>query len=385
MILRNLLFLLPPEIAHSLAIMALKKMPRKKPIELPESLSVNFFGNKLRSPIGLAAGFDKNAEVIRPMLSFGFGFAEAGTVTKNPQYGNKKPRIFRLIKDQGIINRLGFNNKGIDYFLKALSKLKLDDCVFGINIGKNSTSKDQISDYVDLIKMVYGKSNYIVLNISSPNTPNLRNLHNKQELSELLKAITLTRESSVIPVADYSDPEKNIDSSVTRWNDTLPDADFSLKRQLCEKSSVKSIPIILKISPDIDQHTKENIAELVMEYKIDGLIISNTTVRRDNLHSHHNEIGGLSGKPLFKLSTELLRDMYKLTNGKILLIGCGGISNGAGAYEKIKAGASLVQLYTALIYSGPQIVNKINLELAELLRRDGFNHVSEAVGCAYTT
>jgi dihydroorotate dehydrogenase len=342
MTLRSLLFLLPPEAAHFLTIIALKKMPCRKPIELPGSLSINFFGNKLRSPIGLAAGFDKNAEVIRPILSFGFGFLEAGTVTKNPQYGNKKPRIFRLIKDQGIINRLGFNNKGIDYFLEQLSKTKLDDCIFGINIGKNSTSKDQISDYVDLIKMVYGKSNYIVLNISSPNTPNLRDLHNKQELSELLKVITLTRES--------------IDNS-------------------------KSIPIILKISPDIDQHTKENIAELVLEYKIDGLIISNTTVNRDNLYSHHNEIGGLSGKPLFKLSTELLRDMYKLTLGKILLIGCGGISSGADAYEKIKAGASLVQLYTALIYRGPLVVNSINLELAELLKRDGLSNISEAVGC----
>lgn len=342
MILRNLLFLLPPEIAHSLAITMLKKMPCRKPIELPESLNVNFFGNKLRSPVGLAAGFDKNAEVIRPMLSFGFGFIEAGTVTKHPQYGNKKPRIFRLIEDEGIINRLGFNNKGIDYFLKQINETKLDDCVFGINIGKNSTSKDQISDYIDLIKMVYGKSSYIVLNISSPNTPNLRNLHNKQELSKLLKSITLTR--------------KSIDNS-------------------------GSIPIILKISPDINQQTKENIAELVLEYKIDGLTVSNTTVSRDNLHSHHNEIGGLSGRPLFKLSTELLSDMYKLTKGKTLLIGCGGISSGADAYKKIKAGASLVQLYTALIYQGPQVVNKINLELAELVRRDGLSNISEAVGC----
>ncbi|MGL9718702.1 MAG: quinone-dependent dihydroorotate dehydrogenase [Wolbachia sp.] len=342
MILRNLLFLLPPEIAHSLAITILKKMPCGKPIELPESLNVNFFGNKLRSPVGLAAGFDKNAEVIRPMLSFGFGFIEAGTVTKHPQYGNKKPRIFRLIEDEGIINRLGFNNRGIDYFLKQINETKLDDCVFGINIGKNSTSKDQISDYVDLIKMVYGKSSYIVLNISSPNMPNLRNLHNKQELSELLRSITLTR--------------KSIDNS-------------------------ESMPIILKISPDINQQTKENIAELVLEYKIDGLTVSNTTVSRDNLRSHHNEIGGLSGRPLFKLSTELLSDMYKLTKGKTLLIGCGGISGGADAYEKIKAGASLVQLYTALIYQGPQVVNKINLELAELIRRDGLSNISEAVGC----
>lgn len=176
---------------------------------------------------------------------------------------------------------MGFNNKGVDYFLKQISETKLDDCIFGINIGKNSTSKDQISDYVDLIKIVYGKSDYIVLNISSPNTPNLRDLHNKQELSELLKSITLTRRS--------------IDSS-------------------------ESIPIILKISPDIDQQTKENIAELTLEYKIDGLIVSNTTISRD---FYYNESGGLSGRPLFQLSTELLSDMYKLTKSRILLIGCG--------------------------------------------------------------
>ncbi|WP_353280419.1 quinone-dependent dihydroorotate dehydrogenase [Wolbachia endosymbiont (group B) of Silvanus unidentatus] len=341
MILRNLLFLLPPEIAHSLVITALKKMPCRKPIELPKSLNVNFFGNKIRSPVGLAAGFDKNAEVVKPMLSFGFGFIEAGTVTKHPQYGNKKPRIFRLIKDEGIINRLGFNNKGVDYFLKQISETKLGNCIFGINIGRNSTSKDQISDYVDLIKIVYGKSNYIVLNISSPNTPNLRNLHNKQELSKLLKSITLTR--------------KSIDSS-------------------------ESIPIILKISPDIDQQTKENIAELTLEYKIDGLIVSNTTISRD---SYYNESGGLSGRPLFQLSTELLSDMYKLTKSRILLIGCGGISSGVDAYEKIKAGASLVQLYTALVYQGHQVVNKINLELAELVKRDGFSNITEAVGCIH--
>ncbi|MCV3769776.1 MAG: dihydroorotate dehydrogenase (quinone), partial [Wolbachia pipientis] len=196
MIVHNLLFLLPPEISHSLALMILKKMSCKKLIkELPKSLSVNFFGNKIRSPVGLAAGFDKNAEVIKSMFSFGFGFIEAGTVTKYPQYGNRKPRVFRLIQDEGIINRLGFNNKGIDYFLEQVNKVKLDDYVFGINIGKNSISQNQISDYVDLLKMVYGKSNYIVLNISSPNTRNLRNLHNKQELLRLLKSIILTKKS----------------------------------------------------------------------------------------------------------------------------------------------------------------------------------------------
>lgn len=331
----NLLFLLSPEIAHSFAIKALKIFPYCKQIELPKSLTVNFFGHKLKSPIGLAAGFDKNAEVIKPTLSWGFGFVEVGTVTLNPQYGNDKPRIFRLTKDQAIINRLGFNNRGVDYLLKQTAKL--DSHIFGINIGKNSTSKDQISDYVNLIKVVQGKCSYIVLNISSPNTPNLRSLHDKQELSQLMNAISHFRDNST--------------------------------------------PIMLKISPDIDQHKKEGIAELALHYKLDGLIVSNTTVQRNNLQSHHNEMGGLSGKPLFQLSTSVLKDMYKLTGGKMLLIGCGGISNGKDAYEKIKAGASLVQIYTALVYHGPQIVKKINLELVHLLERDGFNDIHSAIGC----
>ncbi len=195
-----------------------------------------------------------------------------------------------MIKDQGVINRLGFNNKGIDYFLEQIGKTTLKDCVFGINIGKNRTSQDKISDYIKLIKITHGKSDYLVLNISSPNTLNLRNLHNREELSQFLKAV----------------------------------------RSLTDEMSITT-PIILKISPDIDQNTKEGIAELTLEHKIDGLIVSNTTVHRDNLHSYQSEIGGLSGKPLFKLSTELLSDMYKLTKGKILLIGCGGISNGSDA------------------------------------------------------
>ncbi|WP_333023598.1 quinone-dependent dihydroorotate dehydrogenase [Wolbachia endosymbiont of Pentidionis agamae] len=338
-------FLLPPEISHSLAITILKFLPYQKPKELPESLGVSFFNHKLKTPVGLAAGFDKNAEIIKYMFSLGFGFVEAGTVTKNPQHGNKKPRVFRLIQDKGVINRLGFNNKGIDYFIAQLNKSNLQNHVFGINIGKSFSSDNQINDYVDLIKKIYGKSSYITLNISSPNTPNLCNLHKRKELMELLKAVTQTR--------------KSIDNN-------------------------ESIPIILKISPDIDEHTKESIAELVIEYKINGLIVSNTTVNcRDKLHSHQDEKGGLSGKPLFQLSTKVLSDMYKLTKGKILLIGCGGISSGKDAYEKIKSGASLVQLYTALIYEGFHIVNKINLDLVKLIEKDGFKNIGEAIGCLY--
>ncbi|UWI83000.1 quinone-dependent dihydroorotate dehydrogenase [Wolbachia endosymbiont of Howardula sp.] len=342
-IFRQLLFLLPPETAHNVTILLLKKIPSRTLEELPNSLNINFFGQKISNPVGLAAGFDKNAEVMRSMRSFGFGFLEVGTVTKYPQYGNKKPRIIRLIKERGLINKLGFNNKGIEYLLTQINNFKLNNCVFGVNIGKNNTSGNIIDDYVDLVKKLYGKSSYIAINISSPNTPHLRNLHNKEALSELLQAITITCNAI------------KSDNVITR--------------------------IMLKISPDIDDQTKENIAELVLTYKIDGLIVSNTTISRDHLYDYKHTIGGVSGTPLFKLSTELLQDMYTLTKGKIFIIGCGGISNGSEAYMKIKSGASAVQLYTAFIYQGPQVINTINLELAALLRRDGFVNITDAVGC----
>ncbi len=340
----NPLFIIPPEIAHALTIIALKTNVFDETVELPKILSIKFFNNTLRTPLGLAAGFDKNAEIIKPMLSLGFGFAEVGTITKKPQYGNKKPRVFRFVEDKAIINNLGFNNKGVNYLMKQIDTKEINSCVFGINIGRNSDAKDQISDYVDLIKTIYGFSNYITLNISSPNTPNLRNLHNKEQLSSLLHAVVNTRKS-----LDYA----------------------------------QSIPIMLKISPDIDQKTKEDIAELILQYKIDGLIISNTTIGCRNDLQNLTREGGLSGRPLFKLSTQVLSDMYKLTEGKVLLIGSGGISSGMDAYEKIKAGASLVQLYTAIVYYGFKIINKINLELAELLEKDGFYSVSQAVGCIH--
>ncbi|GHM58630.1 MAG: dihydroorotate dehydrogenase (quinone) [Candidatus Mesenet longicola] len=343
-LLKNPLFIIPPEVAHTLTIFTLRTNILDENVELPKILNTKFFNNIIRTPLGLAAGFDKNAEIIKPMLSLGFGFTEVGTVTKKPQCGNKKPRIFRLTEDEAVINSLGFNNKGVNYLIKQIDTKEVNSCVFGINIGKNSNAKDQISDYVDLIKTIYGFSDYITLNISSPNTPNLRDLHNKEQLSNLLQAVISTRKS-----IDYA----------------------------------QSIPIMLKISPDIDQETKENIAELILQHKIDGLIVGNTTVGcRDNLQGL-NKKGGLSGKPLFKLSTQVLSDMYKLTKGKVLLIGCGGVSSGMDAYEKIKSGASLVQLYTAIVYHGFKVINKINLELAELLERDGLSNVSQAVGCIH--
>ena len=340
----NPLFCIPPEIAHRIVIFALKNnfIPTRK-VEIPRSLNIRIFNKLLRTPIGVAAGFDKNAEIIEPLLKIGFGFVEVGTVTKYPQKGNKKPRIFRLIKEKAIINRLGFNNKGVDFLIKKVDDIKLNHCPFGINIGFNKKSADPIQDYFDLVKKVYGLSNYITINISSPNTPGLHEFQKKDLLSELLTAISQVRK-----LTDYAE----------------------------------SIPIMLKISPDINDNEKQDIVDLSIKYKISGLIISNTSSQHEKLLNKSTNIqGGLSGEPLFDLSTQVLSEIYQASQKKLLLIGCGGVSSGYHAYEKIKAGASLIQLYTAIVYNGFNIANKISLELAELLDADGFSNVSQAIGC----
>ncbi|WDM85744.1 quinone-dependent dihydroorotate dehydrogenase [Ehrlichia sp. JZT12] len=340
----NPLFCIPPEIAHRIVIFALKNnfIPTKK-TEIPRSLNIKVFNKLLRTPIGVAAGFDKNAEVIEPLLQAGFGFVEVGTVTKYPQKGNNKPRVFRLIKEKAIINKLGFNNKGVDFLIKKVNDIKLNHCTFGINIGFNKKSTDPIQDYFDLVKKVYGLSNYITINISSPNTPGLHEFQKKDLLSELLTAISQVRK-----LTDYAE----------------------------------SIPIMLKISPDISDNEKQDIVDLSIKYKISGLIISNTSSQHEKLLNQHTNIdGGLSGEPLFHLSTQVLSEIYKASQKKLLLIGCGGVSSGYHAYQKIKAGASLVQLYTSIVYNGFNIANKISLELADLLAADGFPTVSHAIGC----
>ncbi|AHC39010.1 quinone-dependent dihydroorotate dehydrogenase [Ehrlichia muris] len=345
-ILTNPLFCIPPETAHKLVIFALRNnfIPVKK-IEIPRSLNIQVFNKLLRTPIGVAAGFDKNAEVIQPLLSAGFGFVEVGTVTKYPQRGNKKPRIHRLISEKAIINSLGFNNKGVDFLINKVNNIKLNHCIFGINIGFNKKSSDPIQDYFDLVKKVYGLSNYITINISSPNTPGLHEFQKKELLSELLTAI-----SEIRKLADYAE----------------------------------SVPIMLKISPDISDNKKQDIVDLAIKYKISGLIISNTSSQHDKLLNTDIKIhGGLSGKPLFDLSTQVLSEIYKVSQEKLLLIGCGGVSTGYHAYEKIKAGASLIQLYTAIVYNGLNIANKISLELADLLAADGFPTVRHAIGHNY--
>ncbi len=332
-ILRPLLFRLPPEVAHNLAIKFSGQI-RVKPF-VSESLAQTLCGVPFSNPVGLSAGFDKNAQAIQSLSQYGFGFLEVGTVTPQPQIGNPKPRMFRLIEDEAVINRLGFNNKGLNVFCHNLQHAKRSIPV-GANIGKNKDQTDAAADYITALNAVDPLADYITVNISSPNTQGLRALQEKDNLRELLQPLM--------------------------------------------QRSTK--PLFVKVAPDLDKPQIANIAEIALELNVTGLIVSNTTIERfGHLQSGHAaEAGGLSGQPLKAKSTLALKRFAQITHGKLILIGVGGIASGADAYAKIKAGASLVQVYTALIYHGPQLINRINRELADLLAQDGFNHISEAIG-----
>lgn len=341
-LIRPLIFSLDAETAHNMSIAALKyglvQLPRRKEYQ---QLQSTILGMNFPNPVGMAAGFDKNGEVIAPLLERGFGFVEVGTCTPLPQPGNDKPRLFRLEEDEAVINRFGFNNRGAEPFVKNLIKRPKNGIV-GANIGKNKITEDAVSDYLIMLEKVYGHSDYITVNISSPNTPGLRDLQGKEELDKLLGAIMGKR----------------------------------------KEMAGKTIPIFLKISPDTSNHQRADIAEMVDKHKVDGLIVSNTTTSgKDGLQSQYSaEAGGLSGRPLFHNSTEALRELYKLTMGKTPIIGVGGIFSGDDAYAKIKAGASLVQVYSALVYEGFGLITQISKRLCELLKRDGLKNISEAVG-----
>lgn len=336
----------PPEVSHNIILRLLKIYPYfRKSIEDP-ILSQHIFGLDFINPIGLAAGFDKNADVVNSLFGFGFGFIEVGTVTPKPQFGNDKPRIFRLKEDLAIINHLGFNNKGCEYVKQKLKKLNLNSlskCIVGINIGKNKETKDYINDYNYCLENLGHLAHYVTVNISSPNTPGLREIQKRGQIEKLVKSIN------------------------------------NKKEQL---SILNSTPIFFKISPDLNEEQIRDIALMSLANNIDGLIISNTTIDRPpTLNSNNNnEIGGLSGKPLFLQSTLMLKKMYHLTNGQIPLIGVGGISNALECYEKIKAGACLIQLYTSLVYQGPQIINQLLIELVNILKTDGYKNIKEAIG-----
>jgi dihydroorotate dehydrogenase len=305
----------------------------------PPILAQRLWGLDFPNPVGLAAGFDKDARVPEALLSFGFGFVEIGTVTPRPQPGNPKPRLFRLEEDQAIVNRMGFNSTGLDAVVDRLKGRHTG--IVGVNLGKNRDSSDAIADYAEGIRRASRAADYLVVNISSPNTPGLRDLQRHTTLQSLL-----------VPL--------------------LRERDESRHRT----------PLLVKIAPDLTAEEREDIASVALAAGIDGLIVSNTTVGRPAglVSPYAMESGGLSGRPLFAASTALLADMYRLTRGKLPLIGVGGVAEAAQAYQKIRAGASLVQLYTALVFAGPGLVTDIKKGLAELLRADGFIGIAEAVG-----
>lgn len=348
-LIRPLLFKLAPEDAHAFTIRAMKTglMPPPGPPVTDPALEVTLWGHKFPNPVGLSAGFDKNAEVIGPAFNLGFGFVEAGTVTPRPQAGNPKPRVFRDPKTESVINRLGFPNIGMiafkDNLEKFLSRKQRPPGVVGINIGMNKDQKEPVKDYTLLLRMLGPMADYITVNISSPNTPGLRDLQTRAALLDLIGA---------------------------------------LKNERTKSCGSHPPPLLVKFAPDIDDAKQEELAAAALEAQIDGLILTNTTLDRpDSLPAAFSkEKGGLSGAPLRDKSTAVIRNFYKLTGGKIPIIGVGGVSTGADAYEKIKAGASLVQLYTSLVFRGPSVANSINKELLALLKADGVSHITKAVG-----
>ncbi|MDB5697634.1 MAG: quinone-dependent dihydroorotate dehydrogenase [Alphaproteobacteria bacterium] len=340
---RPLLFALDAERAHGLTIAALKRRPSAAPSRVV-SLATRVAGLDFPNPVGLAAGFDKNAEVFGQILGLGFGSAEVGTLTPLPQAGNPRPRLFRLVEDRAVINRLGFNNRGQEDARRRLARrrgrLGPKAGIVGVNIGANKDSADRIADYAAGVRRMADVADYLTINISSPNTPGLRALQDEAALNDLLAAVVAARAES------GSKP-----------------------------------PLFLKVAPDLERSDVDAIARAALDHRLDALIVSNTTISRPPLEaSSRGEAGGLSGAPLKPLALQRLRDFRGATGGKIALIAAGGIESGPDAYDRIRAGASLVQLYTALIYHGPGLVRTILTELQDYLAADGFTNIAEAVG-----
>jgi dihydroorotate dehydrogenase len=338
---RPLLFQLPPETAHRLALLILKSglHPAFRAAE-DLHLGVQLWGLNFPNPLGLAAGFDKNAEAPEALARLGFGFVEVGSLTPLPQIGNPPPRLFRLTEDEALINRLGFNNCGFVSALRRLESRAASPAIIGVNLGANRDSGDPLADYVKGVVAFSGVASYITINISSPNTPGLRDLQSAGELHRLLARLDEAR------------------------------------RRLARPR-----PLLLKIAPDLNESELAFIAETALANRVDGLILGNTTVSRPPLKSPHaSEPGGLSGVPLFELSTRMLAQLYRLTLGRMPLVGVGGVSSAEAAWQKLRAGASLVQLYSALVYEGPSIVREINKGLAERLRASGKRSIAEITG-----
>ena len=332
-----------PEFAHSLAIKLLKNNFLTTTLFTQKNsnkLQIQVLGKVFTNPIGLAAGFDKNAEVYNSIFKLGFGFVEVGTVTPLAQSGNLKPRVFRLNEDKAIINRLGFPSVGLDKVKKTIENNKPNG-ILGINIGPNKDTEYKIKDYITCFENFCNLCDYICINISSPNTPNLRDLHAKDKIEELLKNIKLK-----------------------------------------QRELNNSTKILLKISPDINDTTISELADIVLNENIDGLVLTNTSISRSHLlkSSHKSEVGGLSGLPLEDNSNQIIKKFFKKLQNKIPIIGVGGVHDGPSALAKIKSGASLVQLYTSLVYEGPLVANRINNELGKLLEAEGYLSLKDAIG-----
>jgi dihydroorotate dehydrogenase len=346
---RPLLHLLDPEAAHRATIWALKHGFAGAAATVDDPvLATRVWDLEFTNPLGLAAGFDKDAEVVDAMLALGFGFVEAGTVTPLPQPGNPRPRLFRLTEDHGVINRFGFNSKGLAAFTARLKERRergMAHRVVGANVGKNRDAEDAAADYAKGVEVTCGLADYLVCNLSSPNTPGLRNLQARDQMREVI--------------------ERVLDA-----------------RMRASDGGGRAPPLLVKVGPDLDNEAIRDIADVALATKIDGLIVGNTTLDRPaTLRSRHaNEGGGLSGLPLLPKASACLAEMYRCVGGHLPLIGCGGVASGAHAYAKIRAGASLVQLYSALVYHGPELITRIKRDLAERLRADGFKSVSDAVG-----
>ena len=342
-ILRPFLFNLDPETAHDLAIKSLKFnfLPSKTfEVEDEQMLNIQLLGINFSNPIGLAAGFDKSAEVYNSLLKLGFGFVEVGTVTPLKQPGNPKPRIFRLEEDRALINRLGFNNDGMEVIKNRIKSDKKKG-ILGINIGPNKETKNQKNDFCLGLKNFFDIADYITINISSPNTEGLRDIHDHEKLKDLLTDLNKIK-----------------------------------------KDNKTKIPLLLKVSPDIKDNHISEIVDVAIKNDISAIILTNSTNgNRDNLTSENkNEEGGLSGEPLQQISTNMIKKFYRILNGQIPIIGVGGVNSGKSAYEKIVAGASLLQLYTGFVYRGPSTAKDIKKELIQILKAEGISNIKEAIG-----
>ena len=339
-----------PEDAHRMAIQGLKLLPPGRPRPDDAKLAVRAFGLNFPNPIGMAAGFDKSAEAPDALLRLGFGFVEIGTVTPKPQSGNPRPRLFRLERDEAVINRMGFNNNGAEAVLRRLASRANHGGIVGVNVGANKDSVDRVADYVRLIETFAPVASYFTVNVSSPNTPGLRNLQQAAALDDLLAKVIDARERV--------------------------------------RQNAGDSPVLLKIAPDLSLNELDDVVHIARSRRVDGMIVANTTIGRPSTlreQSRAREQGGLSGRPLFRLSTRMVAETYVRAEGAFPLIGVGGIDSGGAALTKIRAGASLIQLYSSLIYKGLGLVDAIKNDLSSTLLRTGRDSLSEIVGADAAT